>query len=54
MIGTAENKAGVLSFVIKDRDTESIGRALSQAASRCELVIIVLSRSCGVLALSRR
>lgn len=31
MIGTAENKAAVLSFVIKDRDTESIGRALSQA-----------------------
>ncbi len=31
MIGTAENTAAVLSFVIKDRDTESLGRALSQA-----------------------
>lgn len=44
LIGTAADKASVMSFVLEGYSTEAVGKALNEAGTLlCAVVIIVLS-----------
>jgi len=48
LIGTAKEKAGVLSFVLDDVPPEEVGKALDQEESQSAPAIIARSPSCAV------
>jgi hypothetical protein len=54
LIGTAKEKASVLSFVLDGYSTDEVGKALTRKASRCAPATTARSRSCAASGWRRR